>query len=787
MACQPANKPWLPDGVHPQPPKVAESEIVEKFLVEFNPGQALVDAADSSRSDIYYKDGDAPAVSSARSAYEGIVYRYVYFDGYKQDSMDLILNSGYMLFIINGNTAGTGKTGYTISVPEGLEIETLSGQVVSDFVVEDVSSTTAAITAVEVDGDKITITINEKEFSELPPSTTASTPGMNGESISKGELEEFTEIQIEPEDGVKNLDINSIIKEVLSNFSNNYTDGMSEISRELQQDNNLVKLGVQLDWYQAPASDYFINGKLNITFRPNDATAANRWEISSFSAESDGSLIVSDDNYEGYKISFENVKGTCSFIVTIEPSGDVKFSSEVKNITFERTSSFTVNGETITEAQIYGDGSVEHPFKVNSGEVLVSLFRETENYDKNFILTDDINLAELTWPVSAKYNKSFTGEFDGQGHAIRNLTIKDPGYNSFMKIGEGGIFENVKFENVKISIDNGTNLEYLSIFVENHGTISNVSVDEESIIDAIEPGKYHKLNIGGLVGYNGPTGVIENVSNAATIKFYFTERESAGGIAGVSAGKIENAVNTADIDAGESTDANIGGIVGTALKRSTINNAINEGSISVQPESKSIAAGGIVGAIGNARDNDGWDVSISNVINNGSISANSASGIAGEIQYSVGAIELSAVTNTGEVSGERVAGVVIGYGGTNSVKIIGAANNGTLTGSDSVAGIFNNDDGNNTVEITAAYSSGEIAGTASSKHGFALDANDTFDSCYYGGTEAGTAPDGVSYVDGLATTWQTAMDAMNGALSGEDFAFTLVNGVPALPEISITF
>ena len=212
MACQPANKPWLPDGVHPQPPKVAESEIVEKFLVEFNPGQALVDAADSSRSDIYYKDGDAPAVSSARSAHKGIVYRYVYFDGYKQDSMDLILSSGYMLFIINGNTAGTGKTGYTISVPEGIEVETLSGQVVSDFVVEDVSSTTAAITAVEVDGEgNISITINEKDFSELPPSTTASTPGMNGESISKGELEEFTEIQIEPEDGVKNLDVNSII------------------------------------------------------------------------------------------------------------------------------------------------------------------------------------------------------------------------------------------------------------------------------------------------------------------------------------------------------------------------------------------------------------------------------------------------------------------------------------------------------------------------------------------------------------------------------------------------
>lgn len=790
VACQPNNGFLVPPDAEPQISKAEAREITKQFLREFNPGQALVDAADSTRNDIYYRDGESPVVRTSvlPDSIAETIYRYVYFNGYQQKESGLTINNGYMLFIIDGDTVGSGKTEYTISTPEGLEIETPAGQVAMDFSIDDVSSTTDAITEIVQEGDEIKIIVNEEKFSELPPSATASTPEMEGESISKGEIK-FTEVSITPEEAVKNLNINVILEEFLSTFTWNYPDGMSEISRELQRDNGCIKIGILLDWYQA--NDRFIKGKLNVMLIPNDGSAADKWEIVSCRVESDGNLIVSDDKSEGYEISFTGVTGTCNLIATIQTSGDVVFSKEVSGIVIDHTGSFVVNEETITEASIYGNGSVEYPFKVNSGEVLVSLFRDENNYDKSFILTDDINLAGLTWPGSGTSGRflSFSGTFDGDGHAIKNLTIDQPGQTSFMKIDENGVFKDVKFENVEISIKNGSNLDYLSIFTENHGTISNVSVDEDSTINALDPrGVPYKVNIGGLVGFNGPEGTIENVSNAATIKFY-SDSASVGGIAGISAGKIENAINIADIDSGNGDGSYIGGIVGTAMKGATIINARNEGDIyGLLDNTKYVTSGGIAGKIDKYQVSDGSsaqsnDVTISNVINTGNISVDYSAGIVGYIFSSqAGSIKLSAVTNVGDISGDYVAGIIIDAGTQPTLTITGAANNGPLKGTESVAGVLNVCDRESpNATIIAAYSSGEISGEAS-KYGILCGSGSNLISCYY----SFPASREEGYVDGTTITWEKAMENMNSSLSNNDFKFTLnSDGLPSLPEISI--
>jgi hypothetical protein len=68
-----------------------------------------------------------------------------------------------------------------------------------------------------------------------------------------------------------------------------------------------------------------------------------------------------------------------------------------------------------------GDGSVEDPYRIATAEDLNDIGNHVEDFNKCFVLVNDINLAAYTgtqFNMIADTNNPFTGVFDGNGHTI---------------------------------------------------------------------------------------------------------------------------------------------------------------------------------------------------------------------------------------------------------------------------------------------------------------------------------------------------------------------------------
>ena len=87
-----------------------------------------------------------------------------------------------------------------------------------------------------------------------------------------------------------------------------------------------------------------------------------------------------------------------------------------------------------------GTGEPNNPYQIATAYDLITLGDTPEDYDKNFIMTADIDLAS-NLPEGKNFEKAviapsagdtwgdflnipFTGVFDGNGHTISNLTIR---------------------------------------------------------------------------------------------------------------------------------------------------------------------------------------------------------------------------------------------------------------------------------------------------------------------------------------------------------------------------
>ena len=155
--------------------------------------------------------------------------------------------------------------------------------------------------------------------------------------------------------------------------------------------------------------------------------------------------------------------------------------------------------------------------------------------------------------------------------------------------------------------------------------------------------------------------------------------------------------------------------------------------------------------------------------------------------------------------GYQLVGSITGCSSSATVKgmnraggVVGVTNNGATltacyaTGDVTVendgtsyacaGGIVGMNGGNST--LTACYAAGNVSGKGSGTiHvGGAVGENyGTLTACYWSGL-----PDndngGSTKVDGTTVTWQTAVDAMNAALSGKGWQYELTGALPALKK-----
>lgn len=180
---------------------------------------------------------------------------------------------------------------------------------------------------------------------------------------------------------------------------------------------------------------------------------------------------------------------------------------------------------TVTsESALYtfeGEGTESSPYLIKSASDLAKLaanvnFNCGNTQGKYYKLTCDINIDSKTWTgIGNSTANKFKGTFDGDGHLVFNLSVKDAQYSGlFGCAGSGAVIKNIGIASGDIFLTNGRSssligLAHESITVSNCFSWANVTMN----------GNGH---VGGLIGVmmNAADSVrtIENCYYAGTFK-----------------------------------------------------------------------------------------------------------------------------------------------------------------------------------------------------------------------------------------------------------------------------
>jgi hypothetical protein len=251
-----------------------------------------------------------------------------------------------------------------------------------------------------------------------------------------------------------------------------------------------------------------------------------------------------------------------------------------------------------------GSGEPNDPYRIATAEDLNDIGNHEEDWDKHFILVNDVNLAQYNGTqfrmIGIYYNNAFTGVFDGNDKSIWNFTRSSTGgYNIglFGYVAENGQIKNLTLENVDVNAVNGDDVGALAGW--NDGTITNC-YSSASVLG--------NESVGGVVGNNGYCGTIANCySNGSASGKWFI-----GGLVGANSGEISLCYSS-DIVSGE---YGVGGLAGGNEVTETITDCYSSGSVSGY-----VYVGGLVGL------NNG---TITRCYSSGSVSGNdNVGGLAG--------------------------------------------------------------------------------------------------------------------------------------------------------------
>lgn len=182
--------------------------------------------------------------------------------------------------------------------------------------------------------------------------------------------------------------------------------------------------------------------------------------------------------------------------------------------------------------------------------------------NKNVILEKDIDLTGVEWtPVGSDMNTGYAGEFNGNGKFIYNLTINSTESNVgfFGGLAAGGTVHDVKFANAQVTATSEG--AYAGVIAgASMGKIESCNVRSSTISG---------IYAGAIVGNNS---VQVNGCNALDVTVHANqENGQAGGIAGVSHGKIEYCtVSGQSFITANASNSRAGGIAGYTSEEGSV-------------------------------------------------------------------------------------------------------------------------------------------------------------------------------------------------------------------------
>lgn len=211
------------------------------------------------------------------------------------------------------------------------------------------------------------------------------------------------------------------------------------------------------------------------------------------------------------------------------------------------------------------------PTQIHSVEELQAV---AENPAGSYILMEDLDMTGVEWmPLD------FTGSFDGNGHALLNLTLTKPGAQ-------------------KPSSWDGNRKDYETVYVGLFGTLINAEVTNlklinvRAVIESDEP-----CFLAGLAGYAENT-TISGCSVTGCLELRAHDRMlGVGGLVGYGSGYVQQCqadvtLITVDTDADTRDEQFLGGIYGTGFMDVTDCQVVIDGYVS---EHGYVHSGGLVG------------------------------------------------------------------------------------------------------------------------------------------------------------------------------------------------
>jgi len=379
---------------------------------------------------------------------------------------------------------------------------------------------------------------------------------------------------------------------------------------------------------------YTIKGHFRLTVDPNAGTAS----FTHVDAN------ATDDSPFKRTLDPNRVFNMTSLVGTVEPNGSIKFTGKAPDDSDVCITIILQNGlahligqttpppnsadffifslDAVAQLRKYsgGSGTAEDPYQIATAEDLIALGETPEDYDKHFILTENIDL-DPNIPGGKVFDKAviapdtdewtdwfqgtaFTGVFDGKDHIVRNLNIDARGTDSgylglFGMIGESSKVKNLGVEHANIA--GGKDCLWLGVLVGDNlrGTIFRCHTSGSISVTL------RGYGIGGLVGYNREGTIINchadtkirGADTTLSIGGLVGDNASTGDIyitLGTSGGWIANCYATGSISGGD-TNICLGGLVGY-FGDGSITNSYSTANVTAGKESAQL--GGLVGGMG---------------------------------------------------------------------------------------------------------------------------------------------------------------------------------------------
>ncbi len=210
-----------------------------------------------------------------------------------------------------------------------------------------------------------------------------------------------------------------------------------------------------------------------------------------------------------------------------------------------------------------GSGTANDPYQIVTADDLILLGESPEDYDKNFILTADIDLdpnlldgmvfdkaviAPDTNEATPRYEGiAFTGIFDGDGHTISHLTIKSESFvGLFGYLGSGAEIKDLGIVDVNIA---GSGNCVGGLVGYSYGGSVTLCYSTGSV--------FGSLDVGGLVGSN--SGDVANCYSTGAV----SGDDGVGGLVGENPGGwITTCYSTGTVN-GARGSRSVGGLVGS--------------------------------------------------------------------------------------------------------------------------------------------------------------------------------------------------------------------------------